>query len=127
MAILESENMKMSTEKKKELQSQYKQMKPDMGIFAVINKHSGKHFLETTQNLKAKINSTQFQLRMGSLITNKELQKDYQLIGTDGFAFKILEQIEYDDDGVKTDYTEDLELLKMMWIEKLTNENISLY
>ncbi len=118
--------MKISSEKKKELRAQYKQIKPDMGIFAVINKSNFKHFLETTQNLKGKINSTQFRLEAGSH-PNKELQKDWRTIGSDGFEIKIIEQIEYDKDECKTDYSDDLELLKMIWVENLTNEDIQLY
>ena len=118
--------MKLSSEKKKELQAQYKLMKPDMGVFAIINKSNGKHYLEATHNLKAKMNSTEFKLKAGSY-PNKELHKDLQALGADGFEIKILEQLEYDEDEPKTDYTDDLELLKMIWIEKLTKENVEFY
>ena len=118
--------MKMSSEKKKELQEQYKLIKPDMGIFAVINKSNGKHFLETTKNLKGKLNSVKFQLKSGGH-PNKELQKDWQVLGVDQFEIIILEQIEYDQDESKIDYRDDLKLLKMIWIEKLTKEDVELY
>ncbi len=58
---------------------------------------------------------------------NKELHKDLQALGADGFEIKILEQLENDEDEPKTDYTDDLELLKMIWIEKLTKENVEFY
>ncbi|NLB88298.1 MAG: GIY-YIG nuclease family protein [Syntrophomonadaceae bacterium] len=118
--------MKLSSERKKELQEQYKQMKPDMGIFAVINNSNGKYFLETTPNLKGKINSVTFQLKSGGH-PNKVLQKDWREVGADNFEIKILEKLDYDEDETKTDYTDELELLKMMWVEKLTKENIELY
>ena len=118
--------MKMSSEKKKELQAQYKLMKPDMGIFAVINKSTSKYFLETTPNLKGKINSVRFQLKSGGH-PNHELQKDWREFGADKFEIKILEQIGYDRDESKTDYTEELELLKMIWLEKLAKESIQVY
>lgn len=118
--------MKMSNEKKKELQAQYKQMKPEMGILAVINMHNGKYFLEITQNLKGKLNSVSFQLRSGGH-PNKELQRDWVEAGGKGFEIIILEQIEYDKDETKTDYSEDLQLLKMIWSEKLIKENHQLY
>ncbi|MDD2420727.1 MAG: GIY-YIG nuclease family protein [Heliobacteriaceae bacterium] len=97
-----------------------------MGIFAVINQGRAKYFLETTQNLKGKINSTRFQLKAGGH-PNKELQKDWQEVGTGGFEIKILEQIEYDKDEAKTDYADDLVILKMLWTEKLTKRNVQLY
>lgn len=122
----EDNKMKLSSEKKKKLQAEYKLMKPDMGIFAVINKSADKYFLEATANLKGRMNSVQFQLKAGNN-PNKELQKDWRELGVDKFEIKILEQIEYDEDESKTDYTEDLELLKMIWVEKLTKENVQLY
>lgn len=118
--------MKLSSEKKKELQAQYKLMKPDMGIFAVINKSAAKYYLETSQNLKGRMNSTLFKLNAGGH-PNQELQKDWQRLGADEFEIKILEQIEYAEDEAKTDYTDDLELLKMLWMEKLSRASIKLY
>lgn len=118
--------MRLSDERKKELQEQYKQMKPDMGIFAVINKSNGKYFLEATPNLKGKINSVTFQLKSGGH-PNKELQKDWQKLGPDNFEVKVLERLEYDEDESKRDYRDELELLKLIWVEKLTKENIELY
>jgi len=120
------EKMQLSKERKKELQEQYKLMKPEMGIFAVINKSSSKYYLQVTQNLKGMINSTRFKLD-GGMHPNKELQKDWLEIGSDGFEIKILEKIEYDEDETKTDYSEELELLKMMWVDKLTANGITLY
>lgn len=118
--------MKISSERKKELQSQYKLMKPDMGIFAVINKNSSKYYLETTQNLKGVMNSTEFKLN-GGVHPKLELQEDWQEIGSDGFEIKILEKIEYDKDESKTDYTDDLALLKMIWVDKLKDKGVNLY
>lgn len=118
--------MKISSERKKELRAQYELMKPEMGIFAVINKNNPKYYLETTQNLKGKINSTKFQLNAGAH-PQKELQEDWTETGEDGFEIKVLEQIEYDKDESKTDYTDDLALLKMIWIDKLTKEGVLLY
>jgi len=118
--------MNISKEKKKELQAQYKLMKSDMGIFAVINKSNAKYFLETTPDLKGRINSTKFKLNAGGH-SNKELQKDWQELGENAFEIKILEQIEYEEDESKTDYSEDLELLKMIWLEKLSKGMAQFY
>lgn len=38
--------MNISKEEKKELQAQYKVMKPKMGLFAVINENESKYYLE---------------------------------------------------------------------------------
>lgn len=110
--------MNLSNEKKKELQAQYKQLKPDIGLFAVINKTEAKYYLETSQNLKAGVNGTRFKLDNGSH-PNRELQKDWQALGADAFEIKILAQIKVDDDKTPSDYRDDLELLRMIWLEKL--------
>lgn len=113
-------------DRKKELKSQYKQMKPDMGIFIIRSKVNNKCYIETTQNLKGKINRTKFQLGAGSYVS-RELQKDWEDYGEANFIIEILENLEYDKDESKTDYTEDLTLLQMIWEEKLTKENKEIY
>ena len=118
--------MKMSSERKKELQEQYKQMKPDMGILAVMNRNSKRCWLEATPNLKGKQNSVAFQLKNGSHV-NRQLQKDWKELGEEAFRFVVLEQLEYDEDESKTDYREDLELLKMIWIDRLTEQGSLIY
>jgi hypothetical protein len=114
-------------DRKKELKLQYKQMKPEMGIF-IIRLHSGnKCYLEATPNLRGTLNSTKFKLRAG-LHPNRELQKEWQEYGETSFIFEIPEKLEYDkDDEAKTDYTEELTLLQMMWEEKLAKEDMELY
>ena len=118
--------MIVSSERKKELQAQYKQMRPDMGIVAVVNQSNSKTFLDIAVNLKGRINRIEFQLKSGGH-PNKELQKDWRELGQDRFEIKVLEQLEYDEDESKTDYRDDLELLKMEWIDKLTGQGIQLY
>lgn len=118
--------MKISSEKKKELLEQYKMMKPEMGLLAIINKTNGKYFLETTANLKGKLNRISFQFKMGRH-PNKELQKDINIYGADQFEVTVLEQIEYEENDAKTDYSDDLKLLKMIWTDKLMQEGIKLY
>lgn len=116
--------MNISSDKKKELQAEYKQLKTDMGIFAVINKDANKYFLVETKNLKGKMNSTSFQLRSGAH-PNRELLNDWQQLGADRFEISVLEQIDYEEG--KDDYSDDLELLRMMWTEKLAAQGSGFY
>lgn len=118
--------MKISSERKKELLTQYKQMKPDMGVLAVINKNDNRYWLEIAPNLKGKINSVAFQLKNGSHV-NRKLQKDWNDLGEEVFQIIVLEQLEYEEDESKTDYREELELLKMIWIDRLTQQGVQFY
>lgn len=113
-------------DRKKELKEMYKQMKPDMGIFIIQSKLSDKYFLETTHNLKAKMNRARFQLEAGSY-GNQELQKEWKHYGPDNFEIKVLENLRYDQDESKTDYGEELEIMRTIWEEKLSAQNLILY
>ncbi|MDF2700047.1 MAG: hypothetical protein K0Q49_1603 [Haloplasmataceae bacterium] len=113
-------------DRRKELKEQYKNMKPEMGIFILRSNFSNKCYLEETHDLKSRLNRTKFQLENG-LHSNKELQKDWKEKGNSGFSIEILENLEYDKEGVKTDYSEDLLILKLIWEEKLLQTGLEFY
>jgi hypothetical protein len=119
-------DVKISSERKKELLTEYKQMKPDMGVLAVINKNDNRYWLEAAPNLKGKINSVAFQLKNGSHV-NRQLQKDWNDLGEEAFQIVVLEQLEYEEDESKTDYREELELLKIICTDKLKEQGVAFY
>lgn len=116
----------LDKQRKKQLQQQYMQMKPDMGIFVIRNKQTGKSHLVTSQNLKGKMNSIRFQLNFGNYPA-KELQQDWTTLGENQFEVEILEKLKYDKDESKTDYGEELDILRMMWVERLAKDGTELY
>lgn len=101
-------------------------MKPDMGLFIISSRLSNKCFIESTADLKGAINGTKFKLEAGSH-PNRELQKDWKKFGAANFDIKILEYLKYDKDESKTDYTEELSLLKMIWEENLLKQDMEFY
>jgi hypothetical protein len=101
-------------------------MKPEMGIFFIRANFNNKYYLESTGDLKGTINGTKFKLGAG-FHPNRELQKDWKKHGAGNFTIEILEVLEYDGDVSKTDYTEDLALLKMIWEEKLLKQKMEFY
>lgn len=103
---------------KKEIKKQYKQTLQPMGVYQIKNLKNGKIFIGSSKNLPGKINSQKFQLNLGSHM-NEQLQKDYTSLGADNFHFEVLDYLELKEDK-DYDYTEDLEVLKEMWIEKLS-------
>jgi len=113
-------------DRKKELKSQYKQMRPQMGIFIIRSKVNNKCYIETTQDLRGTVNGTKFKLGAGSH-PNRELQKEWKEFGEGNFIIEILENLEYDKEESKTDYREDLALLQMIWEEKLLKQEIEFY
>jgi len=107
-------------DRKKELKWQYKQMKPEMGIFAIYSRQSNKCYLEVTTDLKSAMNGAKFKLGAG-LHPNRELQKEWCDYGESNFTMEILEILGYDKDEFKTDYSDELKLLEMVWQEKMAH------
>jgi hypothetical protein len=64
------------------------------------------------------MNRYRFQLGVGSH-PNRALQDEWNEQGEGSFEFAVLERLEYDRDESKTDYSEELEMLHLIWTEKL--------
>ncbi|NLZ39470.1 MAG: GIY-YIG nuclease family protein [Firmicutes bacterium] len=101
-------------------------MKPDMGILAIKHNGKNKYYLEGTQYLRSTTNSTKFKLNFGNH-PNRQLQKDWQKDGKESFTIEVLEKLKYDEDETKTDYSEELAILKILWEEKLLQQGARLY
>ena len=76
--------------------------------------------------MRDRLNSTKFRLGAAAH-PNRELQKEWKDFGAGNFTIEILENLEYDKDEFKTDYTEDLNWLKMIWKEKLLKQKLGFY
>ncbi len=116
----------MAMDRRKELKAQYKEMKPEMGIYIIKAKSSNKCFIEAVKGLSATINGSIFKLKMGGF-PNRELQREWKDQGLEAFDIEVLEHLEYDKDDDKTDYSEELTLLKMLWEDKLTQQGMVFY
>ena len=113
-------------DRKRELKDQYKNMKPDMGIFIIRANFKDKCFVESCKDLKSAINGSKFRLNSGNHL-NGDLQNDWKEYGEGCFTIEILENLQYDKDESKIDYSEDLAILKMIWEEKLTAKGMEFY
>ena len=113
-------------DRRRELKREYKESKPDMGVFMIRSKSSGKTYIEATRNLKSGINRARFTLNFGSHL-HSDLQGDWNEKGEADFEMEILEILEYKEDKQETDYTDELELLRDMWQERLVGEGRELY
>lgn len=88
-----------------------------MGIFQIRNMANEKVFVVAGLNLRGIINRHRFELEMGSH-ANTGLQADWNDLGSQGFAFEILDQMQPRDDP-NYDSRRDLASLKELWLEKL--------
>ncbi len=113
-------------DRKKELKLQYKQRKPEMGVFMIRCQVNSKCYIQSAADFRAVINGAKARLA-GGFHPYVELQKEWNQFGAEKFSVEILETLAYDKDESKTDYTEDLALLQIIWEEKLAEKNIEFY
>lgn len=112
---------------KKKLKMEYKEMKTPMGAIIIRNNVNGKAFIDVSRDTKSIINRHRFQLKTG-LHNIKELQKDWNELGEDAFTIEVLEELKYDEKEENKDYSEELEIMKMLWQERLKEDKtVKLY
>ncbi|TCO74637.1 GIY-YIG nuclease family protein [Marinisporobacter balticus] len=92
--------------KNNEMKRRYKEIEMPMGVFIIRNNMNGKAFINVSTDVKSTLNRFRFELKKGSHRV-KDTQNDWK---------------EYGEKEEKTDYSEELEIMKMIWLEKL-NEN----
>ena len=109
--------MENKAKTRKEIHREYKERVKPAGVFQVKNLTNGKVLLGSSLNLEGPLNRHRFMLKIGSH-TNKELQKDWDELGPDHFAFEILEGVKRKDDP-NFNLKDELTLLEMIWLEKL--------
>ncbi len=95
----------------------YKQSAPDMGIYQIKNKINGRIYIDSSTNLEGTRNSRLFQLKMGKIVFNHELQKDLNEFGADNFEYSVLDVLEKPEPGDNVE--RQLAALELHWLEKL--------
>jgi hypothetical protein len=103
-------------DRKKELKAQYKEMKPEAGVYQIRNTKNQKVYVDTTPNLKT-MNGRLMMLRAGSH-KNRQLQEEWKQYGEDAFVFEVLEILEEKEEGY-FDQNEELKKLEAKWLAKL--------
>ena len=102
----------MDKERKKELQEQYQNRHPDMGV--VTWRHGDDIWVAATADADADFNRMSFQLKLGSW-PNRDLQVAYKT-DPDGFVWALEKKLDYEDPT--EDYSDDLEILLMDFLDE---------
>lgn len=105
------------TNRRKELQAIYKEIKQESGVYRIVHKASGKSFIASLPNLKS-MDGRRFELNNGSF-QNKELQQDWKTYGEDAFEFEVLEVLKPSENNYVS-IREQLGELEAKWLTKLT-------
>ncbi|MCC0644727.1 MULTISPECIES: GIY-YIG nuclease family protein [unclassified Clostridioides] len=109
-------------DRKRELKQLYREMKFDIGVFMIKSDITKKIYLGKSNDIKSKFNFLKFQLCAGSCMV-RDLNNAWKKYGEKAFTFEILELIKHDDNKTEKDYLEELDILEMVWLEKLKEDN----
>ena len=104
-------------ESNKQLKKDYQHSPRPMGILLIRNNLSDKVFLVSSPDLPGAINRHKFQLNAGGH-PNKSLQADWNQLGSNAFAFEIVDELPPRADP-RLDYRGELTSLEDLWLEKL--------
>ncbi len=85
----------LSTADRKKAAREYKERKPNMGVFAVRCTATAATWVGSTRNLDAARNSFWFGLRLGNH-KDKSLQAEWNAHGERSFEYEILEKFDED-------------------------------
>lgn len=102
---------------KKELKVEYKEKKPTMGVFQLLNQQSGRILLEASTDITARWNRHRTELRFGSH-RNRALQNDWNELGEAQFSFSILSELDLNKDD-NADPKKEVTALMLMIEEEL--------
>ena len=100
---------------KKRLKQEYQQTPRAIGVFLIRNNVTDKVFLAAGVDIHGLINRHKFQLTNGSH-ANQQLQVDWNELGSNSFAFEIVDEVS---PGAGADPRAEVETLEKLWLEKL--------
>jgi hypothetical protein len=113
----------MDRKTKKEMQAEYKEREVIGGVYLVRNTLKNKSLLSVATDLRGSVNRFEFSEKTGSCVY-PQLQNDWAEQGGSGFVFETLEELKKGDAQTASEFKADLELLKEMWLEKLSDEEL---
>lgn len=88
----------MENDRRKELRDAYKSRRPVMGVVSLRCKATGERFLGTTRDADKELNGLRARLDGGGH-PNRRLQGLWSELGEEGFAFEVVDTLEYEDPG----------------------------
>ena len=110
--------MELKTQQNKKLKREYKATLRPLGVFLIRNTTNDKIFLAGGVDLNGLMNRHKYQLSNGSHV-NRQLQADWNELGSGKFEFEILEQLEPVRDST-FDSKKELDFMQRMWLERLS-------
>jgi biotin operon repressor len=98
----------------------YKQTGTAMGVYSLLNSVTGDFYIGSSKNLNGMMNRHRFELST-KIHTIKEIQDTWNDFGEQKLRFEIVDKLEPKDDPAMN-YSEELQELENLWIDKLRKE-----
>lgn len=112
----------MESNDRKALSTQYKDREVIGGVYLIRNRQSNRLLVDSTADLSSIKNRFEFSVKTDSCVYMK-LQKDWAELGGGSFSLEILEELRKNDSQTSAAFKADVDLLKEMWLEKLSGED----
>ena len=103
---------------RRELRRAYKETRRPMGVYRVRNTRDDRSLVGRSVDLPSILNRLRQQLRLG-VHPNAALQRDWNALGPEVFAFEVLDTLTPPDDQPAYDPAGDLRALEALWLEQL--------
>lgn len=107
----------MEKHSKKELREQYKNRVVIGGVYCIKCKDNGKIWIRPTKDIKGSKNRFEFSVSINSSPENCML-KEWRHYGAKAFSFEVLEEIKKKETQTEEEFSEDVDVLLEMWLEK---------
>ena len=105
------------------MQAQYKERAIIGGVYAVRNTLKNKLLIEADTDISGSKNRFEFAVKTGSCVFPK-LQNDWTEQESGQFVFEILEELKKGETQSPAEFKADIEVLKQIWLEKMTDEDL---
>ena len=112
----------MNEPTKKELRAQYKEREIVGGVYIIRNTLSNRLYLDATLDLRGSRNRFEFARETGSCVYPK-LQNDWTKQEGRHFEFQVLEELKRIPTQSDTEFQADIELIKQICLEKLSQDD----
>lgn len=106
--------------RRKELLAQYKQTRPEAGVYRIINTRNNKALLGSTPSLANIRSKLEFAKSTGTTgVMDRRLSNDIREFGIDAFELEVLEVLETKPEMTPAQILADVATLEALWREKL--------